>query len=72
LYTQLVKSNVDTKAKDSLITVLANHQKQVEQTHFKHFEDIKSLCKPEQRENFYDLTRDLSKIFGKQTKPRHE
>jgi periplasmic protein CpxP/Spy len=72
LYTQLIKPNVNTKTKDSLITMLASDQKQIEQTHFKHFEDIKNLCKPEQRENFYDLTRDLSRIFGKQPKPRHE
>jgi Spy/CpxP family protein refolding chaperone len=72
LYTQLIKPDADTKTKDSLITLLANHQKQIEQTHFKHFEDIKNLCTPEQRENFYDLTRDLSRIFGKQPKARHE
>lgn len=72
LYMELLKPDVNAKTKDSLITVLANHQKQIEQTHFKHFEDIKNLCTPEQRENFYDLTRELSKIFGKQPKPRHE
>ena len=72
LYTQLIKPYVDIKTKDSLITVLADHQKQIEQTHFKHFEDIKKLCRSEQREHFYDLTLDLSKIFGKQPKPRHE
>jgi len=72
LYTQLTKPEGDIKTKDSLINALADHQKQIEQTHFKHFEDIKGLCRPEQRENFYDLTRELSRIFGKQPKPRHE
>ena len=72
LYLQLLKTTADVKTKDSLISVLANDQKQIEQTHFKHFQDIKNLCKPEQLDRFYDLTEELSRIFGKQPKPRHD
>lgn len=72
LYLQLLKTTVDVKTKDSLISVLANNQKQIEQTHFKHFQDIKNLCQPEQMDRFYDLTQELSRIFGKPPKPRHD
>lgn len=72
LYLQLLKTTVDINTKDSLISVLANNQKQIEQTHFKHFQDIKNLCKPEQMDCFYDLTQELSRIFGKPPKPRHD
>jgi len=72
LYLQLIKDNVDTKTKDSLIEVLANYQKQIEQTHFTHFQDIKKICRPEQLNNYYDLTQELSRIFSKPPRPRHD
>ncbi len=72
LYLQLLKTNVDTATKDSLIGVLAATQRQIEETHFKHFEGIKKLCKPEQMEDYYDLTQELSRIFSKPPRPRHE
>ncbi len=72
LYLQLLKSNVDSAAKDSLINVLANYQKDIEQTHFTHFQGIKKLCRHDQLQNYYDLTQELSKIFSKPPHPRHE
>jgi protein CpxP len=72
LYLQLLKTEVDTKTKDSLINVLADDQKQIEQTHFKHFGDIKKLCRPDQLENYYELTEELSRIFSKPPKPGHD
>jgi Spy/CpxP family protein refolding chaperone len=73
LYSQLMQPEVDVKTKDSLITVLNSYQKQIEQTHFKHFEDIKKLCHPNQMEDFNDLTEELSRIFApKPHGPRHE
>jgi Spy/CpxP family protein refolding chaperone len=73
LYSGLSESNINTKTKDSLIAVLNAYQKQVEETHFKHFEDIKKLCKPEQQEDFKALTEELSRIFApRPRRPRHE
>lgn len=74
LYYQLNQTEVNLKTKDSLITLLNSYQKQVEETHFKHFEDIKKLCHQDQLEDFYELTEDLSKIFApnKPTRPRHD
>ena len=72
LYSQLIQPDVDTKTKDSLFTILANYQKQIEQTHFKHFQDIKDLCTPEQMNRFNELTEELSRIFGRKPKPKHD
>jgi hypothetical protein len=73
LYSGLSENNINTKTKDSLIALLNAYQKQVEETHFKHFEDIKKLCKPEQQDDFKALTEELSKIFAPRPRqPRHE
>jgi len=69
LYLQLVKPEVDSKAKDSLINNIVSIQKQIEEVHFKHFQDIKKLCTPKQQKDFDELTKELSKIFG-HPKPR--
>lgn len=72
LYSQLTQTTVDVKTKDSLIAILVNNQKKIEETHFKHFQDIKNLCKPNQMNSFNELTEELSRIFGRKPKPRHD
>lgn len=69
LYLQLPKPEDDAKIKDSLIDLLSKYHKQIENTHFKHFKDIKKLCRKNQMESFNDLTKELSKIFSPQPKP---
>jgi len=70
LYVQLLKTNVDAKVEDSLINAIAGYQKQIEQTHFKHFRDIKTICKPNQIEYYNDLTESLAELFSKPKPPR--
>ena len=74
LYSQLKESQLDLKVKDSLIAVINTNQKQIETTHFKHFEDIKKLCNKDQLEDFNELTEELSKLFSpnKPPRPRHD
>lgn len=73
LYTQLNQTEVNVKTKDSLIALLNSYQKQVEETHFKHFEDIKKICHQDQMEDFNELTEELSRIFApKPRRPRHD
>jgi protein CpxP len=73
LYRQLNNAEVNIKTKDSLITVINSNQKQIEATHFKHFEDIKKLCHKDQLEDFNYLTEELSRIFApKPHGPRHD
>jgi hypothetical protein len=73
LYAVLSEETINIKTKDSLLLLLNSYQKQIEATHFKHFEDIKKLCKPEQQEDFKALTEELSRIFApKPRRPRHD
>lgn len=74
LYAQLKNSQVDVKVKDSLIAAINANQKQIEATHFKHFEDIKKLCHKDQEEDFTMLTEELARIFSpnKPPRPRHD
>lgn len=64
LYKQLLLPTNQRTIVDSLITALANNQQSIEQINFKHFDDIKQLCKPEQLNNFKDLVDDLAKLFS--------
>jgi periplasmic protein CpxP/Spy len=71
LYSQLNQSVVDERVKDSLIAVLVDCQKQIENAHFSHFQKIKLLCNtPEQKEDFKDLAKQLGKLFSGNKKPR--
>ena len=73
LYSLLLQPETNLKAKDSLISVINLNQKQIEQTHFKHFEDIKKLCHKDQMDDFNELTEELGRIFApKPHRPRHD
>ena len=72
LYLLLNSEPIDVVKKDSLIENLAQLQKEIETTHFNHFQDIKKCCKKEQLADFKSLTEELSKIFSHQRKHRNE
>lgn len=73
LYAQLSQTKIDTKSKDSLIGVINSNQKQIEETHFKHFQDIKKLCHQDQLDDFNELSQELSRIFApKPHGPKHD
>lgn len=63
LYGNLIKNN-SVNIKDSLISELITTQAKIENTHYKHFEDIKKLCKEEQQQNFKDLTLEIADLFA--------
>jgi protein CpxP len=72
LYLQLNENPVNEKTKDSLINALAVYQKEIESIHFKHFQDIRKMCKKEQTDDFAQLTEELSRLFSKPPPPRHD
>lgn len=72
LYLLLNAEPIDEKAKTALIDSLSNYQKQIESTHFKHFGDIKKLCKPNQLKDFEALTEELSLLFSRPQRKPHE
>ncbi len=64
LYAELSQPQIDTAVKDSLISAINASQKQIEYVHFKHFEDIRKLCREDQIDDYNELTRELSRIFA--------
>jgi hypothetical protein len=64
LYSHL-NEEIDQHTKDSLIAQIANVQITIERTHYKHFEDIKKLCKPDQQKDFEQLTQEIADLFGR-------
>jgi len=63
LYALLSKNNAYSK-KDSLISVINGYQKQIEETHFKHFKDIKKLCRQDQQKYYNELIEELPALFS--------
>jgi uncharacterized protein HemX len=72
LYQLLNEEKIDSSQKDSLYLKLANYQKQIETTHFNHFLEIKKLCKKEQLDDYEYLTGELSRLFSRPRRPKHE
>lgn len=71
LYQLLNSDTIDSVQKDSLFLKLANYQKQIENTHFNHFLEIKKLCKKVQLSDYENLTEELSKLFSHPRRPKH-
>ena len=70
LYNEL-KNPENKSVSDSLFTKIAGFQAEVEKTHYNHFLDIKKICKPDQLEDYNELTDELAKIFSNKP-PRPE
>jgi hypothetical protein len=71
LYSQLKLPVVNTIVKDNIITLFLANQKRIEEAHFKHFQDIKSICKASQLNDFSALTQELGKMFSNQNSKPH-
>lgn len=73
LYSKLQANSVNTKTNDSLIHLILINQKLVEETHLKHFQDVKKLCRKWQLNDYNELTKDLGKLFSNNKKePRRD
>lgn len=72
LYQLLNSDTIDTRKRDSLYLKFSGFQKQIENTHFNHFLEIKNLCKKEQLSDFKNITEELSKIFNTRRKHKNE
>jgi periplasmic protein CpxP/Spy len=62
LYQLLAGENA--AGRDSLITLLGSLQQQIELAHYKHFDAIKKLCRPDQLNDFNKLTKELADYFA--------
>ena len=72
LYQLLNTNTINEAKKDSLIHLISKQQYQIENVHFNHYLDIKSICKKEQIADFTILTTELAQIFSKKPRPRNE
>lgn len=61
---KLLNSKNDDKAVDSLTTAIAKLQKEIEIVHYKHFLDIKALCREDQKGKFETLTKEIEHLFS--------
>ncbi len=69
LYTTLTKE-INSTQRDSLINQIAIVQAEIENTHYNHFVEMKTLCKPEQQQYFEALTQEISTLFYKRQMPK--
>jgi periplasmic protein CpxP/Spy len=63
LYATL-KHNEQSTDKDSLMKAINAIQLRIEHIHYKHFEDIKAICKPEQQKMYDELCLEMSEFFS--------
>lgn len=63
LYEELKYSNNKSKI-DSLILIIGKQQTIAEHINYKHFLEIKKLCKPNQKNDFDELTKEIAKLFS--------
>jgi Spy/CpxP family protein refolding chaperone len=69
LYALLKTEPVDKAKADALIQQIADNQKAVDNLNFDHFQKIKSICKPDQVEDFNELAGELAALFGPKGPP---
>lgn len=60
----LLGTDYKASEKDTIIAGINFCQKQIEETHFSHFESIKKLCTPQQKKLFDSLVPELPELFG--------
>jgi len=63
LYSNL-NSDLNGSIKDSLIRQLCTIQMNIENIHYKHFLDIKNICRDNQKQAFEKLTTEIASLFG--------
>lgn len=68
LYSTLLTDD-SLKIKDSLIQQIGIFQTEIEYIHYKHFSDIKKLCKPNQLKKFEAFSLEITNLFPR-TRPK--
>jgi periplasmic protein CpxP/Spy len=62
LYKDLGAKDNDVRL-DSISDKISVLQKEIEKIHYRHFQDIRSLCRPDQMGSFNELTLEIAEIF---------
>lgn len=69
-YYSLLKSE-NNKNGDLLISEIGKLSMETEKINYKHFQDIKRICRPDQMKNFDNLIDDFENLFNRPDKPSH-
>jgi protein CpxP len=69
-YSLLAATTSDLARQTALSQQIADNQKAQAALNFRHFEQIKALCRPDQQADFRVLASDLARLFGRQQPPR--
>ncbi|MCW3102805.1 MAG: hypothetical protein JWO09_1245 [Bacteroidetes bacterium] len=72
LYSLLAADTADKAKADALILQIAENQKATDNLNFDHFQQIKAICRPEQLNDFKELSEELSELFGPKGPPPRE
>jgi protein CpxP len=65
-------NNTDSNTKAAIIASIANTQQEIEQIHYKHFENIRDLCTDRQKPVFDELTKEIASLFAPPHKRRNK
>lgn len=69
LYSTLANGNGNVNV-DSLANAIGQIQTEIEHTHYKHFIEIKNLCRKEQLPAFNELSKELGDLFFRHRKKK--
>jgi len=69
LYRQL-RDPASDPGPDSLISRISTIQREIEFIHYRHFQDIRTLCRPDQQIHFNELVNELGELFSANKPPR--
>lgn len=63
LYKQLNRPNLGVE--EEWLEILGNLHQEIDEVNFRHFEDIRKLCRKDQLDAFRALSGELTRLFGK-------
>ncbi|GAB4001174.1 hypothetical protein GCM10028807_56700 [Spirosoma daeguense] len=64
-YKLLAQPQPDSAKSSVLVRQIADVQRRIAELNFAHFQEIKSLCRPDQQADFTKLVDDLARLFGR-------
>ena len=68
LYLQLLEEN-DSSTIDSLQSKIGSVQTEIENIHYRHFEDIHRLCNDDQEKYYAELVKEIAQLFSRHRRP---